>query len=229
MRTPSLNCPEPRPLNWAWYRLFEVVCATLGLLVLAPVLLAVVALILWSDGPPVLFSQTRVGRRGRPFRIWKFRTMRTGSKGTTITAAGDSRVTPVGAALRKCRLDELPQLFNVLRGDMSFVGPRPEVPDFVELEAPIWQAVLQVRPGVTSVAALMYRDEEKLLGASSDPAAFYRETVLPAKLVVNLAYLRSRTVWSDLKLMYLTLRFSILPGRFDPKLISGAAGTGVLR
>ena len=116
----------------------------------------------------------RVGRRGKLFRIWKFRTMRPNGKGGLITAAGDKRVTRTGAVLRRFKLDELPQLFNVLKGDMSLVGPRPEVPECVQLEAPIWQAVLQVRPGVTDLATLMYRDEEALLGTSSDP-----ESLLP--------------------------------------------------
>ena len=132
----------------------------------------------------------------------------------SITAAGDARVTRVGAVLRRFKLDELPQLFNVLKGDMSLVGPRPEVPEYVQLEAPIWQAVLQVRPGVTDLATLLYRDEERLLGASDDPNALYRETVLPAKLMLNLGYLRSRSFRRDLKLILLTIRYSLFPRRF---------------
>jgi lipopolysaccharide/colanic/teichoic acid biosynthesis glycosyltransferase len=151
--------------------------------------------------------------------------MHPGSEGSVITAAGDGRVTRVGAALRRCKLDELPQLFNVLKGDMSLVGPRPEVPECVQLEAPIWQAVLQVRPGVTDLATLLYRNEEKLLGMSSDPNALYRETVLPAKLVLNLGYLRSRSIWRDLRLIYLTIRYSLFPERFDPDLIKRTVGT----
>ena len=194
-----------------------------------PVLAALAVAILWDDGPPVFFSQTRVGRRGKPFRIWKFRTMRAGSQGSVITAAGDRRVTRAGAVLRRCKLDELPQLFNVLKGDMSLVGPRPEVPEYVQLEAPIWQAVLQVRPGVTDLATLLYRDEEKLLGASGDPNTFYRETVLPAKLLLNLGYLRSRSFRRDLKLILLTIRYSLFPERFDPDLIKRTLGTGDLK
>ena len=196
-------------------------------MILMPVLFVVAVLILWDDGPPVCFSQMRVGRRGKLFRIWKFRTMRASSQGSVITAAGDGRVTRMGSALRRCKLDELPQLFNVLKGDMSLVGPRPEVPECVRLEAPIWQAVLQVRPGVTDLATLLYRDEEKLLGVSCDPTALYRETVLPAKLVLNLRYLRSRSFWRDLKLIYLTVCYSLFPERFDPDLIKRTVGTGV--
>jgi lipopolysaccharide/colanic/teichoic acid biosynthesis glycosyltransferase len=154
--------------------------------------------------------------------------MRAGSEGSLITAAGDRRVTRLGAVLRRCKLDELPQLFNVLMGDMSLVGPRPEVPEYVQMEAPIWQAILQVRPGVTDVATLLYRDEEKLLGTASDPNAFYRETVLPAKLVINLGYLRSRSLWRDLSLIFLTICYSLFPKRFDANLIKRTVGTGVV-
>jgi lipopolysaccharide/colanic/teichoic acid biosynthesis glycosyltransferase len=202
-------------------------CAAAGLVMMMPVLAALAVLILWNDGPPILFSQRRVGRRGRLFRIWKFRTMRAGDKGSLVTAAGDKRVTRIGAILRRFKLDELPQLFNVLKGDMSLVGPRPEVPECVQLEAPIWQVVLQVRPGVTDLATLMYRDEENQLGASSNPEATYRETVLPAKLVLNLLYLRSKSFWRDLKLLYLTVRFSLFPDEFDRDLIRRTFGAGV--
>ena len=208
-------------------RILDPVFAAAGLFILMPLLLAIAVLILFDDGAPVLFKQVRIGKQGKPFRIWKFRTMRAGSRGTPITVAGDSRVTRIGAFLRRRKLDELPQLVNVLKGDMSLVGPRPEVPEFVRLEAPIWQAVLQVRPGVTDVAALLFRDEEKLLRGPGDPAATYRETVLPVKLVLNLAYLRSRSWWRDLKLIYLAVRYTLFPRRFNPNLIRRAAGTGV--
>ena len=204
-------------------------CAAVGLLLLAPVLAALAMVVLCDDGLPVFFGQTRVGRKGNLFRIWKFRTMRAGSSGTVITAAGDPRVTRAGAVLRRCKLDELPQLFNVLKGDMSLVGPRPEVPEYVQLEAPVWQAVLQVRPGVTDLATLLYRDEEKLLGASGDPNAFYREIVLPAKLRLNLAYLRSRSFPRDLRLILLTIRYSLFPRRFDQDLVKRILGTGALQ
>jgi lipopolysaccharide/colanic/teichoic acid biosynthesis glycosyltransferase len=202
-----------------------VACAATGLLILMPALAALAVAILFDDGAPVFYSQTRVGRRGRPFRIWKFRSMRAGSQGSVITAAGDRRVTRVGAALRRLKLDELPQLFNVLKGDMSLVGPRPEVPEYVQLEAPIWQAVLQVRPGVTDLATLLYRDEETLLGTGGDPHAMYRESVLPAKLILNLGYLHSRSFGRDLKLIVLTIRYSLFPERFDPELIKRTFGT----
>jgi lipopolysaccharide/colanic/teichoic acid biosynthesis glycosyltransferase len=211
------------------YRLFDMTGAAAGMVILMPVLFALALLILWGDGPPVFFSQMRVGRKGKLFRIWKFRTMRADSQGRIITVAGDGRVTHIGAVLRRCKLDELPQLFNVLKGDMSLVGPRPEVPECVQLEAPIWQAVLQVRPGVTDLATLLYRDEEKLLGTAVDATALYCETVLPAKLALNLGYLRSRSFWRDLRLIHLTIRYSLFPERFDPDLIMRTVGTGVLK
>jgi lipopolysaccharide/colanic/teichoic acid biosynthesis glycosyltransferase len=202
-----------------------VTCAAAGLLFLLPVMAVLAAAILLDDGWPVFFGQTRVGKRGKPFRIWKFRTMRAGSRGNAITAAGDRRITRSGAVLRRLKLDELPQLFNVLTGDMSLVGPRPEVPEYVQLEAPIWQAVLLVRPGVTDLASLLYRDEEQLLGAAPDPNALYRETVLPAKLALNLGYLQSRSFWRDLKLILLSIRYSLFPKRFDADLIKRTVGT----
>jgi len=200
-------------------RLFDVSCAAAGLLVLMPLFAVLALLIVGDDGLPVLFAQTRIGRNGRPFRIWKFRTMRSGSHGGVITAAGDARITKAGALLRRCKLDELPQLFNVLKGDMSLVGPRPEVAEYVRLEAPIWQAVLQVRPGITDLASLLYRNEEQLLAIAGDPDAFYRESVLPDKLRLNLGYLRSRSFWLDLRLILLTMRYSLVPKRLDPDLV----------
>jgi len=215
-------------LRQGFYRLFDVTCAAVGLLFLLPVLAALAVLILRDDGSPVLFSQTRVGRNGKPFRIWKFRTMRAGNHGYIITAAGEARITRVGSKLRRLKLDELPQLFNVLKGDMSLVGPRPEVPEYVELETPIWQAVLQARPGVTDLASLLYRDEEKLLSTSGDPNVLYRARVLPAKLTLNLEYLRSRSFPRDLRLIILTIRYCLFPKQFDPDLIKRTLGVGVL-
>lgn len=219
---------ESERIRQATHRLVDVTWVAAGLVILIPVLCVLAALILWHDGRPVFYSQLRVGRRGKLFRIWKFRTMRAGSEGSLITAAGDRRVTRLGVVLRRCKLDELPQVFNVLMGDMSLVGPRPEVPEYVEMEAPIWQAILQVRPGVTDVATLLYRDEEKLLGTASDPNAFYRETVLPAKLGLNLRYLRSRSIWRDLNLIFLTICCSLFPERFNANFIKRTVGAGVV-
>jgi lipopolysaccharide/colanic/teichoic acid biosynthesis glycosyltransferase len=145
--------------------------------------------------------------------------MRAGSTGSAITAGGDDRITRAGAILRKYKLDELPQLFNVLKGEMSLVGPRPEVPEFVQLESPVWQRVLKVRPGITDLATLVYRDEEQILATSPEPAIYYRQAVLPAKLRLNEEYLPARSFGRDLKLIFLTIRYSLFAQEFDPKLI----------
>ena len=224
-----MNRATVRPLHQSFERVLNVICAAAGLICLLPVFAGLALAVIVDNGPPVFFRQTRVGKNGRPFRIWKFRTMCVGSLGSVITAAGDGRITRVGAVLRRWKLDELPQLFNVLTGDMSLVGPRPEVAEYVRLEEPVWQAVLQVRPGITDLASLLYRNEEELLGAADDPNAFYRESVLPAKLFLNLAYLRSRSFRLDLRLIVLTIWYSLHPDRFDPDLIKRtfAAGVGI--
>jgi lipopolysaccharide/colanic/teichoic acid biosynthesis glycosyltransferase len=213
-------------LRRACHRLFDLSCALAGLLLLMPVLMVIALLVWWKDGAPIFFSQTRIGRAGHPFRIHKFRTMCAGVRGRAVTAAGDPRVTPLGAMLRRYKLDELPQLYNVLIGDMSLVGPRPEVPEYVQLDAPIWQAVLRVRPGITDLASLMYRDEEGMLGTSHDPGILYRESVLPAKLILNLAYLHSRSFWRDLQVIVLTIYYSLFPRKFNPELVKKSVGAG---
>jgi lipopolysaccharide/colanic/teichoic acid biosynthesis glycosyltransferase len=214
-------------LSPAFQRFFDTACSAAGLLFLAPVLGGIALVIVLDDGLPVFFTQTRVGRKGKPFRIWKFRTMRSGSHGSKITAAGDGRITRAGAILRKYKLDELPQLLNVFKGDMSLVGPRPEVPEHVRVEAAEWQTVLHVRPGITDLATLVYRDEELILGASGDPDTFYRESVLPAKLLLNIAYLISRSFLLDLKLIFLTIRSSLFAESLDPDLIKRMFGAEV--
>lgn len=196
-------------------RIVDFIAALLALTILAPVL-AGIAIAVWvSDGSPILFRQTRVGRDGRSFQILKFRTMRPDVSGGSITVAGDHRITRVGRWLRKFKLDELPQFFNVLRGDMSLIGPRPEVPEYVELFNPVWQEVLAVRPGITDLATLAYRDEEHLLSSAADLDVYYRSVILPAKLNLNLSYGRSRCIAADLKLLWMTMHYSLRPSRFD--------------
>jgi lipopolysaccharide/colanic/teichoic acid biosynthesis glycosyltransferase len=214
-------------LSPAFQRVFDTACSAAGLLFIAPVLAGIALMIMLDDGLPVFFTQTRIGRNGKPFRIWKFRTMRCGSYGSVITAAGDDRITRAGARLRKYKLDELPQLFNVFKGDMSLVGPRPEVPEHVRAEAAVWQTVLHVRPGITDLATLVYRDEERILGASGDPDTLYRESVLPAKLLLNIAYLVSRSFLLDLKLIFLTVRSSFFAESLSPEIIKRMFGVGV--
>lgn len=200
-------------------RFFDCACAAAGLVFLFPLLAGLALLIAAMDGAPVLFRQTRVGRNGRPFRIWKFRTMRAGSAGASITSAGDRRITAIGAVLRKYKLDELPQLFNVLCGEMSLVGPRPEVPEYVRLDSAVWRAVLQVKPGITDLASLVYRNEEDVLHATADPEAYYRDHLQPRKLALNITYLNTRNLWRDLRLILSSIRYSLSPEKFDPEIV----------
>jgi len=187
-------------------RLFDIVCAALGLLLLAPLLL-VLALWIKLDSPgPALFRQERVGRFGQTFQIHKFRTMRVDNAGPQITVGADSRITRAGAWLRRTKLDELPQLWDVLRGEMSLVGPRPEVPRYVALyPAELRELVLSVRPGITDPASLRFRNESELLAQSADPEREYVEVVMPAKLRAAADYVREATLASDLRLMWRTL------------------------
>jgi len=135
--------------------------------------------------------------------------------GKKITASDDDRVTPVGSILRRYKLDELPQLCNVIRGDMSILGPRPEIPAFVNPQDPLWTSVLRVRPGITSLASLLFRNEECLLAPVSNQEEYYRSVLLPLKLRLEAEYLTKRNAWTDLKLVLLTLRYSFFPRGFD--------------
>lgn len=183
----------------------DVLASLGGLVVLSPVLLGC-ALAVRLDSPgPVLFRQVRVGRGGRPFQLLKFRSMRHGAAGAAVTSAGDARITGVGRMLRRSKLDELPQLLNVLRGDMSLVGPRPEVERYVRMFPEAYQRILSVRPGITDFAAIEYRDEERILAASGDPERAYVEQVLPAKIALYDRYLAERSLWTDLSLLAKTI------------------------
>ncbi|MCZ2406548.1 MAG: sugar transferase [Burkholderiales bacterium] len=185
-------------------RLFDIACAATALLLLSPVLL-LIALWVRLDSPgPVLFRQQRVGRGGRPFAILKFRTMQVNAEaaGLQITVGQDPRVTRAGAWLRRSKLDELPQFVNVLRGEMSVVGPRPEVPRYVALYPAAQRAtVLSVRPGITDLASLAFRDEARLLAASADPERTYVEQILPVKLRHACDYVQQRSLWLDLRII----------------------------
>jgi lipopolysaccharide/colanic/teichoic acid biosynthesis glycosyltransferase len=168
--------------------------------------MAAVAVAVKASSPgPVLFSQARVGRNGRSFMILKFRSMRMGSGGPLVTAGGDSRITRVGRLLRRSKVDELPQLWNVLVGDMSIVGPRPEVRRYVDLYPEDYRHILAVRPGITDYAALEYRNEEAVLAGYPDPDAAYIDVVLPAKIALYHRYLKEMSLRTDLTLILRTL------------------------
>ena len=205
-------------------RCFDVLVALVAVVGLSPLFLISSLAILLADGRPIFFRQKRVGRHGQPFDIWKFRTMELANGGPAITSAGDRRVTTVGAKLRKYKLDELPQFFCVLRGHMSLIGPRPEVPEYVEPTDDLWEAVLQMRPGITDLASLAFREEEEMLALVQDPETHYRSSVLPEKLRLNIAYQRSRSLTRDLKLLWMTARYSFHPQGFDRDRVMKALG-----
>ncbi|MFZ1685803.1 MAG: sugar transferase [Flavobacteriales bacterium] len=184
-------------------RLFDIVFSLSFLLLLLPVFLVLALLIAATSSGGPFFAQVRVGKEGREFRLLKFRTMRQGSeaKGQITVGARDPRVTAIGRVLRKTKCDELPQLINVLLGEMSVVGPRPEVPKYVALYTAAQRRVLSVRPGLTGPASLQYIDENALLGSSPDPERTYIEEVMPAKLAIDLRYLEQRSFALDLRMI----------------------------
>jgi lipopolysaccharide/colanic/teichoic acid biosynthesis glycosyltransferase len=180
-------------------RLFDLFFSALGLVVLAPVLL-VLALLVWlEDRGPVFYRQVRVGWQGKPFRIWKFRSMvlNADKLGLPLTVGHDPRITRIGAVLRGSKLDELPQLINVFVGEMSFVGPRPEVQKYVDLYSSQQRRVLDLRPGITDLASIRYRSEAELLYASSNPEHTYITQIMPEKIRLNLEYAQNSSVIAD--------------------------------
>lgn len=188
-------------------RLTDIVFSFLGLLVISLFLLIVAIMIKCDSKGPVLFKQTRVGRNGKEFKIWKFRTMVTDaeSKGLQISSSDDARITRVGRGLRKTKIDELPQLFNVLFGKMSLVGPRPEVPRYVSMYTEEQRRVLSVRPGITDFASIEYRHENDILAGAEDKEAVYVNEIMPAKLELNLKYVQKITFCKDIKLIFKTV------------------------
>ena len=192
-------------------RALDILAATAGLIVLSPVFGLVACCIKLTSRGPVLFRQVRIGKDGRPFRILKFRSMMQSSIGDLkITVAGDSRVTRVGKFLRRYKVDELPQLWNVIRGQMSLVGPRPEVPVYIEEYTREQRMVLSVRPGITDSASLAYRHEEEILANQGSPEQFYRTQILPDKLARNKAYLEKITLRNDIRIILKTISSSFL-------------------
>lgn len=186
--------------------IFDRLMALIGLALLWPVLLVVAALIkVKMPGGPVIFKQKRVGRNGKLFTMYKFRSMTVGHGGSSVSVAGESRITPLGAKLRHYKLDELPELWNVLIGDMSFVGPRPDVPGYADQLKGSDRDVLKLRPGITGPASLKYRDEEELLAKQTDPQKYNDEVIFPDKVRINLYYLHHYSFIKDIEMILCTV------------------------
>lgn len=188
-------------------RTFDFLVSLLGLVILSPLLLIAAVLIKLTSRGPIFFRQERIGRGFRPFHILKFRTMVPDAPnlGGQLTTGEDPRVTRIGYLLRKVKLDELPQLINVLKGDMSFVGPRPEVPRYVEMFRKDYEELLSVRPGITDPASLKYRHESEVLGQSQNPETTYIKEILPDKIALAKEYIRRSSLWFDLGLILKTI------------------------
>lgn len=194
-------------------RLFDIVASAIGLLLLSPLFLILAVWIKCDSNGPVFYKQKRVGQGNKDFDLYKFRSMRVGAdKLGLITVGGrDPRITRSGYFIRKYKLDEFPQLINVLKGDMSIVGPRPEVRKYVDLYTPEQLQVLQVRPGITDPASIRYRNENELLAQVEEPERYYREVIMPDKLRLNLEYVQTMSLGEDLRLIFSTFR-AILKG-----------------
>jgi lipopolysaccharide/colanic/teichoic acid biosynthesis glycosyltransferase len=191
-----------------WKRFIDLVGSLIGLILLFPFLILVGLLVKCSSRGPALYWQVRVGLDGQHFRIAKFRSMVAGAEriGPAITSSGDARITQLGSLLRKCKVDELPQLWNVLKGEMSLVGPRPELPRYVAEYSEREKLVLSVRPGITDPASIRYRHEEQVLAKSGNPEEFYKRVVLRDKLALNLGYVRQISFALDMRILLQTLR-----------------------
>ena len=185
---------------------FDRLAALVGLCVLWPVFLVVALLIrIKMPGGPVIFKQKRVGKDGRLFTMCKFRSMTVGHGGSSVSVAGESRITPLGAVLRKYKIDELPELWNVVTGKMSLVGPRPDVPGYADCLKGESREVLKLKPGITGPASLKYRNEEELLATVDDPQRYNDEVIFPDKVRINLNYLRNWSFWLDVKIIIYTV------------------------
>ena len=206
-----------KKIDEAAKRIFDVIVSAIGLIMLLPVMLVIAYLIKREDGGPVFYRGVRVGRYGKPFRIYKFRTMVVDAEklGGPSTADDDPRITRIGKILRKYKLDELPQLINVLKGEMSLVGPRPEVKFYVDmLSEEEKKLILSVRPGITDWASLWNPDEGAILAGSDDPERTYMEKIRPTKIKLQLKYVKERSFWTDLKIIFLTILTVITKKRF---------------
>jgi lipopolysaccharide/colanic/teichoic acid biosynthesis glycosyltransferase len=192
-------------------RLMDVFCASAGVLLLAPVFIVISVIILMDSRGGIFYLQDRVGKNGKIFKLFKFRTMHVNADRFTAITVGarDPRITSAGYWLRKYKLDELPQLINVVKGEMSLVGPRPEVKKFVDLYNDEQRKVFQIKPGITDLASIHFRNENELLEGKDDPVDFYIREIMPAKLQLNLEYIQRQSFWFDVKIIFRTV-FSIL-------------------
>lgn len=202
---PFRHIDPPSRSKLAAKRAFDVCCSSVGLAALSPVLLAASIAVGTTSPGGVFFRQERIGLGGKPFTIYKFRSMRKDNAGLKITTGTDSRITPVGKFLRKSKIDELPQLWNVLKGDMSFVGPRPEVREYTDLYNEEQRQIFLVKPGITDLASIEFRNENDLLTDSDDPNRTYIEEIMPRKIDLGLTYIENLSLGYDIKLIFKTL------------------------
>ena len=189
-------------------RFFDLILSLMGLLITVPILFLITILIKISSSGPVFYKQVRVGKNNKDFKIFKFRTMHVNAdkKGLLTVGGRDPRVTSIGYYLRKFKLDELPQLINVFKGDMSFVGPRPEVRQFVNLYSEIQMKVLNVKPGITDLASIEFRNENEILSKEEDPNQYYIDNIMPKKLEINLKYINQRNLLKDFVVIIKTIK-----------------------
>jgi len=186
--------------------IFDKVFSLLGLIIVSPILFIITVLIkIKMPEGPVIYKQKRVGQHGNLFTMYKFRTMTMSHSGSPVSIMGESRITPLGAKLRKYKLDELPELWNVLIGDMSFVGPRPDVPGYADKLTGEERKILELRPGITGPASLKYKNEEEILAKQDDPIRYNNEMIYPDKVRINLNYMKHQSFWLDIKIIIYTL------------------------
>lgn len=188
-------------------RLFDITASFFGIIILSPLLIFIGLWVGLSSKGGVFYKQIRVGRNNKDFKLYKFRSMRVNSdkQGLLTVGSKDSRITKAGYFIRKYKIDELPQLFNVLKGDMSFVGPRPEVRRYVDLYSKEQMKVLSVRPGITDPASIKYRNENDLLSSANNPEEYYIQYIMPDKLKINIDYINKRTFFKDIKIIFQTI------------------------
>ena len=186
-------------------RLFDIAASIFGLIVFLPVFIVIAILIKIKMPGPIFFSQNRVGKNAKLFKMVKFRTMKVNHGGSTISVKGESRITPLGATMRKYKLDELPEFWNILIGDMSFVGPRPDVPGYADVLKGEDRLLLSVRPGLTGTASIKFSNEEEILAEQENPVKYNDEVLYPAKVKINNNYVKHWTFWLDIKIIFYTI------------------------